>query len=151
MVFKALAFTGSDGDQVFKPDVTSHMQENQTENHLIDEAGFSSHPKPTEARYLGLGSRHQYFYHMNPMVLRKTGVWRSLPCSAHRHPACRRRNSNLCAANCSSLVPSPEMNLVPDSEIRRGASRAKDFPCTHQQRLRSNNKSTSKNNRLRKK
>lgn len=72
------------------------------------------------------------FNHMNQTVLRKTGVWGSLPCSAHRHPACRRRNSNLCAANCSSLVPSPEMNLIPDSEIRLGASRAKDFPCSHQ-------------------
>lgn len=101
------------------------------QNHLIDEAGFSSHPKPIEAGYLGLRSRHQYFYHMNQMVLRKTGfVGRCLAGLTDILPA--GGETNLCAANCSRLVPSPEMNLVPDSEIRLGASRAKDLPCTHE-------------------
>ena len=47
--FKALAFTGPGAEEVFRLDFTSHLQENQTENHLIDDADFSSHPKPAEA------------------------------------------------------------------------------------------------------
>lgn len=72
---QTLTLIRSGSEDVFQLDFTSHIQGNETENHLINDAGFSSHSRPTEAKSPGLRRRNLYFYQVNQIVLRKSWVW----------------------------------------------------------------------------
>lgn len=102
--------------KVFKLDFTFHFQGNQTENYLMMLILVFTLDQLKQSP--SFGAQGYVFLPGEPNGSEDERVWAPLFCSTHGHPVCRKRSSNPCKANYSSLAPSPERNLVPDSEIR---------------------------------